>query len=216
MMPESMAWSGILLLGVWHGVNPAMGWLFAVALGMQDRKRRAVWRALPPLALGHGIAIAGVLVIAASLEVVIPLDVLQWAIGSMLVVFGLWKLVSSRHPRYGGMRVNSRELTIWSALMASAHGAGLMVVPFVLGQAGPTAISPEHAGHMAAMASGTGRDAAILATTLHTAGYLLATGLLAFLVYERLGLSVLKRFWVNVDRVWAVTLIITGVLTPLL
>jgi hypothetical protein len=216
MFPESLAWSGILLLGIWHGMNPGMGWLFAVALGMQDRKRRAVWRALPPLALGHGIAIAGALLLAASIEVVIPLAALQWGVGLLLVVFGGSKLVRSRHPRYGGMRMSSRELTVWSALMASAHGAGLMVVPFVLGRVRQDASAGDHTGHLAAIASGPGPDAAIFATALHTGGYLLATCLLAFLVYERLGLSVLKRMWVNLDVVWAMTLVVTGVLTPLL
>lgn len=214
MLPASFAWPGILLLGVWHGVNPGMGWLFAVALGMQDRKRRAVWRALPALALGHAIAIGGVLLLAASVEVVIPLAALRWGVGLLLVLVGVSKLVSSRHPVYGGMRVSSRELTIWSALMASAHGAGLMVVPFVLGRA--TASPGEHAAHLAISPSGPGPEAAILATALHTVGYLLATGLLAFLVYERLGLSVLKRMWVNLDLMWAATLVATGVLTPFL
>jgi hypothetical protein len=211
-----MAWPGIALLGIWHGVNPGMGWLFAVALGLQHKEGRAVWRALPPLALGHAAAIAGVLVLAASLEVVIPLSVLRWAVGVTLVGFGMVKLVSSRHPRYGGMQVNAGQLMVWSALMAAAHGAGLMVVPFVLGQSASTAADGEHARHLAAVATGVGAEAAMMATALHTTGYLLAAGFVAFLVYKYLGVSVIKRWWVNIDRIWAMTLIATGVLTPLL
>ena len=209
-----MAWPGIALLGVWHGVNPGMGWLFAVALGLQYKERRAVWRALPPLALGHAAAIVGVLLLAAGLEVVIPLSALKWVVGVALVSFGILKLVSARHPRYGGMQVNARELTVWSALMAAAHGAGLMVVPFVLGQSADARADGEHAGHLAAIASGPGAEAAIIATAVHTAGYLLAACLVAFLVYEHLGVSVIKRWWVNIDRIWAVTLIVTGMLSP--
>jgi hypothetical protein len=215
MMPESMAWPGIALLGVWHGVNPGMGWLFAVALGLQCKERRAVWRAFPPLALGHAVAVAGALLLAVSLEVVVPVSVLRWVVGVTLVGFGISKLVSSRHPRYGGMLVNARQLTVWSALMAAAHGAGLMVVPFVLDGTPRGAAEGPHAGHLAAMTSGPGAEAAVMATVVHTIGYLTAACLLAFLVYEYLGVSVIKRWWVNLDRIWAATLIVTGVLTPL-
>jgi hypothetical protein len=214
-MAESMAWPGVVLLGVWHGVNPGMGWLFAVALGLQYKERRAVWRALPPLALGHALAVAAALLLAVSLEVVVPVSVLRWIVGLILVGFGTAKLISSRHPRYGGMLVNARQLTVWSALMAAAHGAGLMVVPFVLG---PASRAPEgpHAGHLTALASAPGAEAAVLATVLHTVGYLAAACLLAFIVYEYLGVSMIKRWWVNLDRFWAATLIVTGMLTPLL
>lgn len=210
-----MAWPGIALLGVWHGMNPGMGWLFAVALGLQYRERRAVWRAFPPLALGHALAVAGALLLAVSLEVVVPVSVLRWVVGVTLVGFGISKLLSGRHPRYGGMRVNARQLTVWSALMAAAHGAGLMVVPFVInGKTADLADGP-HAGHLAAVASGSGAEAAVVATVIHTIGYLSAACLLAFLVYEYLGVSVIRRWWVNLDRIWAATLIVTGVLTPL-
>lgn len=215
MTPE-LAWPAIALLGVWHGVNPGMGWLFAVALGLQHQDGRAVWRALPPLASGHAVAIAAVLLVAASLEVVIPLSALRWVVGVMLVGFGVLKLVSPRHPRYGGMQVSRGQLTLWSALMAAAHGAGLMVVPFVLGQGAHRASGGEHADHLAAVVTGPGAEAAITATALHSAGYLVASGLLAFLVYHYLGVSIIKRWWVNIDRIWAVTLIATGVMTPLL
>jgi hypothetical protein len=215
-MAESMAWPGVLLLGIWHGVNPGMGWLFAVALGLQYKERRAVWRAFPPLALGHALAVAGALLLAVSLEVVLSVSVLRWVVGVILVGFGISKLVSSRHPRYGGMMVNARQLTVWSALMAAAHGAGLMVVPFVINGSGSRAMEGPHTGHLTALTSAPGAEAAVMATVIHTAGYLAAAGLLAFLVYEYLGVSMIKRWWVNLDRIWAATLIVTGMLTPLL
>jgi len=131
----------------------------------------------------------------------------------MLVGFGMLKLVSSRHPRYGGMRVNAKELTIWSALMATAHGAGLMVVPFLITSGTtPNVAMGAHAAHMG-MAGGPGMEAAVVATLIHTLGYLVVTGMIAFLVYERLGLGLLRRLWVNVDLVWAVALMATGVFT---
>jgi hypothetical protein len=212
MDTPSFAWPAILLLGVWHGLNPGMGWLFAVALGMQHRQRRAVWRALLPLAAGHGIAIAGTVLIAAALGRVLPRTVLGWFVAVTLVAFGVLKLFSSRHPRYGGMRVTPVELTTWSGLMATAHGAGLMVVPFVLGNSGVPEETHAHAAHMAAVVSTPGVEAAVMATMVHTVGYLLVTGLLAVIVYERLGLTMLRRLWVNLDLVWALALIATGLL----
>lgn len=214
MLTDSMAWPGVALLGAWHGINPGMGWLFAVALGLQQGGRRAVWQALPPLALGHALAILVVVLLAAGLQLVMSVTLLRWITGMLLVAFGAWKLVTARHPRYGGMLISPRELTVWSALMAAAHGAGLMVVPFVLGQA--HAGTHAHAGHLAAVSGSPGAEAAILATVVHTVAYLLAACGVAFLVYERLGVSVIKRLWVNIDRIWAVTLVVTGVLTPLL
>jgi hypothetical protein len=213
MDTNAFAWTSIVVLGVWHGLNPGMGWLFAVALGMQDRQRRAVWRALLPLAAGHGMAIAGTVLVAGALGLVIPKAVLTWFVAITLVLFGVVKLVSSRHPRYGGMRVTPIELTTWSGLMATAHGAGLMVVPFVLGDSNTPETLHAHGAHMAAVAATPGMETAVVATLIHTVGYLLVTGLLAVIVYERLGLTLLRRLWVNLDLVWALALIATGLLT---
>lgn len=214
MTPELAGAGALVGLGAWHGINPAMGWLFAVAVGMQGGSGRAVWRTLPPLAAGHAVAVGLAVLVAAALGVVIPLDILQWVVGAGLVCFGAWRLVSSRHPRYGGMRMTGRELTLWSGLMASAHGAGLMVVPFVLG--GPSQAAGTHTGHALHAGLGPGAEAALAATALHSAGYLVVTGLVAGLVHYWLGLAWLRRAWVNIDRIWGVALILTGVLTPLL
>src|SRR5512134_770799 len=128
-----MEWQAVGLLGAYHGINPGMGWLFAVALGMQQGSARGVWRALPPIALGHGLAVGAVLAVAAAAQLVVPLDTLKIGVASILIAFGLYRLWRHRHPVYGGMQVGFRDLTIWSFLMASAHGAGFMVLPLVMG-----------------------------------------------------------------------------------
>jgi hypothetical protein len=202
----------LLALGAGHGINPAMGWLFAVALGLQRGSRRAVWASLAPLALGHAAAIAAAIVVAGAVGQVLPLAALQWVTAASLVGLGLYRLVRARHIAYGGMRANGRELATWSFLMATAHGAGLMVLPLLLGR---TAGS----GHRHTMAAASWIGVAgtewsgLLAALAHSAGYLLATGAIAALVYERVGLGFLRRGWINLDLVWAVALVITGCAT---
>jgi hypothetical protein len=127
-----------------------------------------------------------------------------------LVAFGVYRLVRRRHPRWVGMRVGPRDLALWSALMALAHGAGLMVLPFVLGAATPVEL---HAMHSSAVATGS---VGAWATAVHAAAYLLVTGTVAVIVYQKLGLRLLRSAWVNLDVIWAGALIVTGVLTPLL
>lgn len=217
----------LLLLGAAHGVNPAMGWLFAVSLGLQEQRRRAVWRAFLPLALGHGLAIAAALAVALTVGVVIPTGVLKWAVGAALVGMGVLQLRRHRHPRWGGMRVGALDLTVWSFLMASAHGAGLMALPFLLQE---SASSVAHAAHAEAAParvqtaatpqllgwSGEVPTVGVVGTALHTLGYLLVAALIAVIVYEKVGLRILRRGWINLDVLWAAALIATGVLTPLL
>lgn len=206
-------WLALLLLGAGHGLNPGMGWLFAVALGLQEGRPAAVWRALGPLALGHAAAVALALGIAVVAGAVVPLAMLKWVVAVLLLGLGLHRLVVHRHPRFGGMKVGPRDLTLWSLLMASAHGAGLMVVPVILaagdaGQAG-------HHGHAISRA-GLLPDplaAGMSATLVHTGGYLLVTGLLAVIVYHRLGLRLLRSAWINLDLIWAGALVATGVAT---
>jgi len=206
-------WAALLGLGAVHGLNPGMGWLFAVALGMQEGSGRAVWRALGPLALGHVIAVTAVVLAATTIGEAIPDRPLQWIVAAMLVTLGAWKLVRHSHIRYGGMRVGPRQLATWSFLMATAHGAGLMVLPFVLGRAAHHA----HGGHQPLLAGPSATHVAGLAVgAVHTAGYLLVTGALAWLVFRRLGLRMLRSAWINLDLVWAVALIVTGLATPLL
>jgi hypothetical protein len=210
----------ILGLGVVHGVNPGMGWLFAVALGLQEQERRAVWRSLLPLALGHALAIGGAVTVGLALGGVVPTAVLRWVVALILCGFGIERIIRGRHPRWVGMRVGFRDLTLWSLLMASAHGAGLMVLPFLLGVPEGGAASGPHAHQGAMMAHSTMGGAlplqGVVATLLHTVGYLLVTALVAVVVYERLGLRLLQHYWINLDLIWGVALVATGVLTVLM
>ncbi|HET7457944.1 MAG TPA: hypothetical protein VFJ74_09830 [Gemmatimonadaceae bacterium] len=220
MSDSALPWLSLLALGAAHGVNPAMGWLFAVGRGLQERDRRALWRALGPLALGHALAIGAALLLATLLGQVLPLRWLRWIVAAALLLVGLDGLLRHRHVSLGGMRVNARELATWSFLVASAHGAGLMVLPFVLGATtAPAAVMHHH--HAAMMGGGgTGQGAplaaagfpgvnatAVAASLTHTVGYLAVTALLAVVVYEKVGLRILRRAWINLNVLWAATMV---------
>lgn len=204
---DPAVWAALVGLGAFHGINPAMGWLLAVAMGLQERSGRAVVRALAPLAVGHALAIAAAIALAAALGLLIPLDVVRYAVAVGLVGMGIYRLFRQRHPAYGRLRMGTRQLAFWSFLMASAHGAGLMVVPFVL--PGRSALSPS------LLAEAIAQDPwlSTQATAVHTVAYLVVTGALAGLVYWRFGLGFLRKGWVNIDLVWAVALLATGILT---
>jgi hypothetical protein len=212
-------WLAVFGLGLFHGVNPAMGWLFAVALGLQEQKRAAVLRALPPIVLGHalsiGIIIAAILVARVSL----PHRTLKIAAAAILFAFGLYRLVRSRHPNWVGMRVGFGDLTLWSFIMASAHGAGLMLVPFFLAPSDKpnTHHSYSHSSeHMWGFVNFSGPSLLTASVAVHTLGYLLMTALVAILVYEKLGVGMLRRAWFNIDLVWMVALMVTGAFILLL
>jgi hypothetical protein len=210
-MTMSLSSGAVLVgLGAFHGVNPGMGWLFAVALGMQERSRSAVWRALLPLAMGHALAIAAAVAIAVLVGAIIPLHNLRWPVAALLLALGVSRLIRHRHPRWVGMRVGIGGLTVWSFLMASAHGAGLMVVPVFLAMGHASNQPPCHT------ISAPTPIAALLATSLHAVGYLLITAVVALVVFEKLGVGMLRKAWFNVDLVWVATLIATGLMTVLL
>ena len=206
-----MDWLAIALLGAYHGVNPGMGWLFAVALGIQHGSARGVWRALPPIAAGHAVSVGVVLTGAALAGLVLPIEALKGAVALMLTTLGLYRLWRHRHPRYGGMQVGFRDLAVWSFLMASAHGAGFMVLPFVM--PATTALSAaghEHAAHMARLpAADVAADG--IAIAIHTLAYFAVMALTAWAVYRKLGLGVLRTAWLNLDWLWAGALVVTGV-----
>ena len=213
-------WLSLLALGAVHGINPAMGWLFAVGQGLQERDRRAVARALGPLALGHALAIGVTVLLVVAMGRVLPLQWLRWIVAASLVAVGMDGLVRHRHVRLGGMRVNARELAAWSFLMASVHGAGLMVLPFVLGDVSDSARMTHHhvgAAHAAtALAAGVvAEPIAVTAPLIHTLGYLVVTTVLAAVVYEKIGLRILRRAWINVNVLWCAALIAAGTWTLL-
>jgi hypothetical protein len=207
-------WIAVVLLGAYHGVNPGMGWLFAVAHGLQEKRRSAVIRALGPIALGHEASIAAVVVALGLLAAVLDERTLRIGAATVLLAFGLFKLLRPRwHPRWVGMRVSSRELTFWSFLMSTAHGAGLMLIPLIVGfpgaaklTSGDNDIPVLHLSLPALAQDG-------LAVMLHTAAMLLVMGFVALLVYDKLGLNVLRRAWLNLDLIWAGAFVLAGVLT---
>ena len=212
MPGETLSWAMLMALGAFHGINPGMGWLFAVALGMQEGRRRAVIRALVPLGAGHALAVAVAVGAAVAMGFAIPPGWLRWPVAGVLISLGVLRFFRHRHPRWGGMRVSMSGLTVWSFLMATAHGAGLMVVPVFMAMS----VSPAgtHAHHM--HTAGAGAGAALVATGLHAAGYLAVTAFVAVLVFEKLGVGILRRAWFNVDLIWSVALIATGTLTLML
>jgi hypothetical protein len=204
----------MLLLGAYHGINPGMGWLFAVALGMQERKGSAVARALVPIALGHALAIGSVVIAAAFLGMALPREAIRYPVAAILFGLGIFSLVGHYHPRWVRMQVGFRDLTIWSFLMASAHGAGLMVLPVLLSSSTVDAagqMADHH--HTSAAASPL---TALLATGVHTTAYLAVTGFIAWAVYSKLGLAALRKSWFNFNLVWVLALVVTSLATLLM
>ena len=207
---DTVSWLSYTLLGVFHGINPGMGWLFAVALGMQEKRRSAVIGALFPMALGHAISIAVVVLVIGLAQQQIPEDVLRIACAVVLFGFGAYKLFRARHPKWVGMRVNFKDLTVWSFLMASAHGAGLMLAPLLLRM--PAAA---HSGHMHHAPASMADSATMLlsAVGVHTLSFFVMTGIVAIVVYEVIGLSLLRKAWFNLDLLWSIALMVAGVVT---
>jgi hypothetical protein len=205
-------WLVLLALGAFHGINPGMGWLFAVALGLQEKRRQAVFAALLPIALGHAMSIGAVVLVVGAAQGMVPEAVLRWLCAGVLFAFGGYRLVRSRHPRWVGMRVNFWDLTVWSLLMASAHGAGLMLVPVLLQW--PSTDYAHARLVQELLPPGMARPPILLlmAVGVHTLSMLVVTTAMAVLVYEKLGLALLRQAWFNLDLLWAVALLIAGVL----
>ncbi len=204
MFATAWPWLALILLGAWHGLNPGMGWLFSVALGLQRRSRSAVFAALVPIALGHALAIGLVVFVVYVIGAVVPFRWLWIVCAATLFGIASWKLYRFRHPSWVGMCVNFWDLTLWSWLMASAHGAGLMVVPVLLGAkslfcgtAAPGLNSILSIQPLVATA----------AVAIHTISHLIVSGFIAWIVYDFIGLAVLRRSWINLDLIWCFTLL---------
>jgi hypothetical protein len=196
-----------------------MGWLFAVCLGLQERRRKAVVAALPPIALGHALSVGLIVALVALLRTNLQPAVLRYSAAAILILYGVYRVVRARHPRWVGMRVGFRDLTLWSFLMASAHGAGLMLIPVFLATASPAAAMAHHHGteaHASHLPVIAGPGSLTAAVAVHTLGYLLVAGVVALLIYEKVGLTILKTAWFNIDFAWALALIITGVILALM
>lgn len=211
-MSNPALWLALFLLGCYHGVNPAMGWLFAVALGLQERSAAAVARAIVPLAFGHLASVGIVVFVATVAAVAFPHAIVHDVAGAALVLFGAYRLIRTRHPRWVGMRVGFWGLALWSFLMSSAHGAGLMLLPFITANH-----APMPGGMAMPMLQSTnavyGTGWAMLG--VHTFGYLLTMTVIAVTVYAKIGVAFLRSAWLNVDLFWALALIVTGIVALL-
>ncbi|SFM05135.1 hypothetical protein [Variovorax sp. OV329] len=211
LVASAWLWAGVVLLGVYHGLNPAMGWPLAVARGLDGRRARAVWSAWLPLGAGHLLAMALVLLPFALLS-----WLMQWSreirigAGLLVLLFGVvlltpWSRVLHRHRWMA--RIRPTQLALWSFVMASVHGAGLMLLPIFIGLCGPAPQAEASAMRMLMAASlGT----ALTVALVHTLVMITAGAGIAWLVYRYLGLRMLQRTWLNLDRVWALGLMAAG------
>jgi hypothetical protein len=199
-------WLAVAGLGLFHGVNPAMGWLFAVALGLNRNSERVVWLALIPIALGHALAVGSVLVVVLTLGLMIEPGPLQRFAGVILLAFAGWHaFYGRRHKVRVGMQTGLGGLFLWSFLMANAHGAGLMLIPAVI----PLCLSASSAH---ALTETSSVPVALTALALHTGAMLAAIGTIAIVVYKWIGVGFLRRGWINLDRLWTITLIVCGII----
>jgi hypothetical protein len=204
-------WIALVALGAWHGLNPGMGWLFAVSLGLQNRSRAAIFQAVCAIAIGHALSVFAIISLAFLVGRYISATWFGLAAGLSLAGLGSWRLLRGRHPRWVGMRVNFRELTWWSCLMASAHGAGLMLLPvFVNGGGAWCAVSSSSSLKSAVQFQGFYNS--IPGVCLHSLSQFVVAGIVAWLVYDIVGLAILRKSWFNADLVWSCSLILAGVL----
>ncbi len=201
-----LAWLAVVGLGCYHGLNPGMGWLLAVSNGLQARRGQAVFAAFLPIGAGHFLAMAAALLPFAVLSAYFSrLHDVSIAAGLVLVAFGLLKLIRRRHPRFLA-RIRPHQIALWSALMATAHGAGLMLLPAFLALCSDN--SAAHGSVLFLLEQSTG--AVVAVALVHTAAMLAVGSLMAWLVYRFWGLRVLQRSWFNLDLVWATALLLSG------
>jgi hypothetical protein len=190
-------------LGAFHGLNPAMGWLFSLCLALQNGQARAIPQSLLPISLGHLLSIGATTLAFAFLGSVFPWQELKIASACLLLAFGCWRMIRARHPRWVGMRVGFFHLLFWSFLMATAHGAGLMLWPLLVP---PSATGlPDFPG-----GSGLLWPRELLLVLLHTAGHLWVSFVLAWWLYESQALELLRKAWLNVELGWGLALMATG------
>ncbi len=209
-MTVPLLWLTVVASGIYHGLNPAMGWPLAVSAALMGKGRAALFRALGLLALGHLMAMAAILLPFAALT-----ELLRWQrairVGAALLVtgFGLWLLIWRRHPRFLA-RIRPTQLALWSFAVAIAHGAGLMLVPIYLGVCRAQDLGH---GRLAAGAPIGGHLLTAFSVSLvHTLAMVLSGGLVALVVHGRLGLKFLSRSWFNLDILWASSLTAVGAL----
>ncbi|HZP10371.1 hypothetical protein [Methyloceanibacter sp.] len=208
-MTDASPWLVLIALGAFHGLNPAMGWLFAVALGLYRQSRRVVLVSLVPIALGHALAIALVVYAVVFLGMTIDEKAFRIFSGVLLVAWGLFHLLyRHRHRVHIGLRTGLFGLGVWSFVMATGHGAGAMLIPVLMPlERAAMAQGGEHAHHMAATGS---LWIATLAVIVHSLAMLITTGIVALIVYQWAGVDFLRRGWINLDLIWSAALIGIG------
>lgn len=209
-----MLWLGVVLIGAYHGLNPAMGWPLAVANGLSAKRGAAVFATFVPLGAGHLLAMALVLVPFAALSWLLAWQrELRIGAGMLVLLFGVARLLWRRHPRWLlrlHARVRPTQLLLWSLLMATAHGAALMLLPFVMGLCETPKPAPG-LGHEAVMTlMRTNLGTAVAVSLLHSAAMVGAGLLMAWLVYRHFGLRALRSAWLDLDLVWALSLVLSG------
>jgi hypothetical protein len=206
-------WLAVVALGAYHGLSPGMGWPLAVANGMWAKKDRAVFATLLPLACGHFLAMA-----AALLPLSLLLAYVDWsepvrmAAGGLVAAFGAYRLIDRRHPR-ALARLGPNHLILWSFLVATAHGAGLMLAPVFLGLCAAGSALPDAGAGRDAMAAlmGSGIATSVAVSAVHTLAMALVGGIMAWIVYRWAGLALLRRAWLNLESIWAASLVVAGV-----
>jgi hypothetical protein len=204
-------WFAVVASGVYHGVNPGMGWPLAVSSGLMERRTRALFEALGYLSAGHVLAMFAVIVPFAMLAVLLEWQQeIQIGASVLVICFGAFQLIRRKHPRMLA-RIPPSRLALWSFVIAIAHGAGLMLVPVYLGLCRSFDMDQ---GHRAAAAVMSGNlSMAVIVSAVHAAALIVAGGLLAWLVYRYLGLRFVARSWFNLDVIWASSLLLIGTLS---
>ena len=204
-------WWAVVASGIYHGVNPGMGWPLAVSAALMERSRRSLYKALAALAAGHLLAMASILFPFTVLLFLVEWQgMIQTAAACLVIALGLYLLISRRHPRFLA-RVPPSRLMLWSFLVALAHGAGLMIVPIYLGICETVQTD---AGHAAADRLMTGNLAIAVSVALaHTLAMALSGGAMALGIYHWLGLKFLSKSWFNLDVIWAASLVLVGLLS---
>lgn len=208
LVSTTALWWAVVVSGVYHGINPGMGWPLAVSAGLMQAKHRALVRALLALTAGHLLAMLAILLPFSMMAALIRWESeIRLGAGLLVIAVGIFLIIYRRHPRFLA-RVRPTQLALWSFLAALAHGAGLMLVPIYLDLC---AVAELDTGHQAVRAlMGSTLQTAVLVALVHTLSMALAGGIMAIGVYFWLGLKFLSKTWFNLDLVWAISLVAVG------